>query len=130
MKLSNSLYIITSILFLFLALNSYSQRSWEAPEGMDTIRNPIKEATADAGKKLFNAQCSVCHGPKGKGDGIAGASLKPTPADLGSEEVQSQKDGVLFWKISEGRAPMPSYRHLLSEDQRWKLVNYIRTLGR
>ena len=72
--------------------------------------------------------CSVCHGPKGKGDGMAGAGLTPKPTDLTSEVVQSQTDGAIFWKISEGRAPMASYKSAIPEKNRWEIINYIRTL--
>mgnify|MGYP003109959153 FL=1 len=72
--------------------------------------------------------CFVCHGPKGKGDGMGGAGLTPKPTDLTTEEFQSQSDGAIFWKITEGRAPMASYKTSIPEKKRWELVNYLRTL--
>ena len=72
--------------------------------------------------------CFVCHGPKGKGDGMAGAGLTPKPTNLTTEEFQSQSDGAIFWKITEGRAPMASYKTSIPEKKRWEIVNYIRTL--
>ena len=72
--------------------------------------------------------CFVCHGPKGKGDGMAGAGLTPKPTDLTSEAVQSQSDGAIFWKIAEGRSPMASYKSSIPEKKRWEIINYIRTL--
>jgi mono/diheme cytochrome c family protein len=42
--------------------------------------------------------------------------------------MKKATDGELFWKITEGRPPMPSYEHQLSETQRWQLVNYLREL--
>ena len=79
------------------------------------------------GKKLYNQMCAVCHGAKGKGDGVAGAALNPKPTNFTSASVQAQTDGAIFWKITEGRSPMASYKTILKEEQRWQLVNYLRT---
>jgi mono/diheme cytochrome c family protein len=81
-------------------------------------------------KTLYTANCGPCHGDKGKGDGPAAAGLNPKPADHSSVAVQSESDGALFWKLSEGRAPMPSYKKVFSDQQRWELIDYIRTLAK
>ncbi|HET6992696.1 MAG TPA: c-type cytochrome [Bacteroidia bacterium] len=103
---------------------------WVAPKEADELANPYKDNAAEtvAGKKLYTTYCVVCHGEKGKGDGPAGISLMPRPADHSSMKVQSQTDGAIFWKITNGRAPMASYKNF-TEEQRWQLVNYIRVLG-
>ena len=112
---------------------TYGQNGpWVAPPIADNKRNPYQdneEAMKD-GKKLFNQLCAICHGAKGKGDGVAGMSLNPRPADLTKAVVQSQTDGAIFWKMTEGRAPMAEYKSSLSEEQRWQLVNYIRSLAK
>lgn len=105
---------------------------WVAPASANSVTNPLKgnaDATA-AGKKTYTIYCVVCHGAKGKGDGIAAAGLQKQPADHTSARVQSETDGSLFWKMSEGRSPMPPYKGVLTETQRWQLVNYIRTLAK
>jgi mono/diheme cytochrome c family protein len=119
--------------FAYVPKSNYEtvqQKKWVAPASADKIENPLKgDANAAAsGKKLYKAMCFVCHGPKGKGDGMAGAGLTPKPADLTSEEVQSQTDGAIFWKITEGRTPMASYKSSIPENKRWEIINYIRTL--
>lgn len=108
-----------------------AQSNWTAPASANKLQNPYKgnkTATAE-GKKLYNQLCVVCHGNKGKGDGLAGMNLKPRPANLTSSKVQSQSDGAIFWKITEGKPPMASYKQALTDQQRWQLVNYIRQLG-
>lgn len=110
----------------------YAQSSdWIAPKFVDTLNNPFNgdRASINEGKKLFNTICIVCHGMMGKGDGAAAAGLNKPTADLTSSKVQRQSDGVLFWKISEGNPPMLSFKSSLSEDQRWKIINYIRQLN-
>jgi len=82
-----------------------------------------------AGQKLYVGNCMTCHGPSGKGDGPGGAALEKKPADLGARIKAGETDGELFWKISEGRSPMISWKASLSETQRWELVNYIRTFA-
>ena len=74
--------------------------------------------------------CVLCHGLKGEGNDEAGLSLVRKPANFLALKVITESDGAIFWKITNGKAPMASYDELLSDDQRWKLVNYIRELGK
>lgn len=104
--------------------------SWKAPSSADALKNPYKGNTAETekGKALYEQMCVICHGKGGKGDGPAGIALNPRPADHTSAKVQDQSDGALFWKMTNGNPPMAAYKDVLSEEQRWDLVNYIRTL--
>lgn len=106
------------------------QDKWVAPASADKITNPLKGDIASivSGQKTYKMLCIVCHGAKGKGDGMGGTGLKPKPADLTSEIFQSQSDGAIFWKIEQGRSPMPSYKTSIPEKKRWEIINYIRTL--
>ena len=123
---------LLSFAFLFVSVQLMNaQSNWTAPASANKLQNPYKgnkTATAE-GKKLFNQLCVVCHGNKGKGDGLAGMNLNPRPSNLTSSKVQSQTDGAIYWKITEGKAPMASYKQALTDQQRWQLVNYIRQLG-
>src|SRR5204862_7874025 len=103
---------------------------WKAPPSVANRPNPVpvNANTLTAGQKLYTNNCLTCHGPSGRGDGPGGAALEKKPADL-SSLVKGQSDGALFWKISEGRSPMVSWKGSLSETQRWELVNYIRTFA-
>jgi mono/diheme cytochrome c family protein len=125
---SGLLLIFSLSYFLTLAQNP----PWIAPKESDNIKNPLAGNTAvlaDA-KALYTANCGPCHGDKGRGDGPAASGLNPKPADHSSVAVQNESDGALFWKLSEGRAPMPGYKKIFSDQQRWELINYIRTLAR
>jgi mono/diheme cytochrome c family protein len=106
--------------------------SWIAPKSADNLKNPVAGivAATKKGQNIFNTQCAVCHGQKGLGDGIAGASLHPHPANLTADSVQTQSDGAIYWKITTGNSPMASYKNSLSDKERWDLVNYIRKLGK
>jgi mono/diheme cytochrome c family protein len=74
-------------------------------------------------------QCLSCHGTEGHGDGPAAKDLNPKPHNLGASAVVAQTDGALFWKLTEGKKPMPSFEKLISEDERWEVINYVRTFA-
>lgn len=122
--------LVIIIFFSAFDLNTSQQTPWRAPAEADNLTNPVKgdSDAALAGKKLFDNMCAICHGNKGKGDGMAGMSLKPRPTNLSLQAIQSQSDGAIYWKITEGRAPMATYKQALNDEQRWQLVNYIRQL--
>ncbi|MBV36902.1 MAG: cytochrome c class I [Rickettsiales bacterium] len=123
--------IVLTVLLILLAVPSgHAQDEWKAPESADKIVNPVKgDASATAsGKRTYRMLCVICHGAKGKGDGMGGAGLTPKPTDLTNADVQAQTDGALFWKLTKGRPPMAAYETALPEKKRWELINYIRTL--
>jgi mono/diheme cytochrome c family protein len=99
--------------------------------------NPLAndEAAVEAGKKLYTSNCVSCHGEKALGDGPAANSLNPKPKPL-AMEMKSLQDDYLFWRISEGGAfppfssAMPAWKAILSEDEIWKVVTYLRTFER
>jgi mono/diheme cytochrome c family protein len=119
--------------FLFILVQSIGQSTaWVAPKEAGDVKNPLAGnagVLADA-KTLYVANCGPCHGPKGKGDGPAAQGLNPRPADHTSAAIQSESDGSLFWKLSEGRNPMPGYKKIFTDQQRWELISFIRTLAK
>ena len=127
--------IISILILIVLALGvktvAAQSTTWKAPEKADTLENPLEknERILKAGKQIFDQLCAVCHGKTGKGDGVTAATLKPKPADLTGNTVQAQTDGALYWKISEGRPPMPPFKSQLNDKQVWALVTYIRSLN-
>lgn len=107
----------------------FQDGEWVAPDSANAQKNPYKvdSVFVAKGKRLFHHLCSNCHGKEGRGDGPIADMVKPTPTNLRSEKVQKQTDGAIYWKLSEGRGEMLAYKTMLSDEQRWQLVTYLRT---
>ncbi len=103
---------------------------WVAPARAARKANPIPsdDASIAAGKEVFTKNCLSCHGPTGKGDGAAAFALNPKPRDLSNPKVAQQSDGSIFWKLTEGKKPMPAFEKLTTETERWQVINFVRTL--
>ena len=109
---------------------------WTAPARAARKENPVvaDAKSLAAGKELYTAGCLPCHGAAGKGDGTAAALLERNgvpirPGNLSDPKLWQQSDGTIFWKISEGRTPMPAFQEAFTEEQRWQIVNYVHTLA-
>jgi len=105
-------------------------KPWPAPAEAIAKKNPVKsDATSiKEGKDLYAQHCKSCHGAKGNGDGTKAEKLDISCGDFASAESKKATDGELFWKTTEGRKPMPSYKEKLSDNDRWKVVNFLRSL--
>jgi len=106
------------------------QGDWTPPPEARVQKNPVQvnESTVAGGEALYKARCTNCHGDNGDGKGEEASRYSPAPADLTDPRVHNQTDGELFWKITKGRRPMPSFRNKLSDEERWEVVIYLRTL--
>lgn len=129
MKKAITISTVLLTIIIGYSFNDFDGGPWVAPKSADSLKNPEQktETSIDNGKTIYKKYCVACHGFKGKGDGIAGASLVPEPANFWKESFQSQSDGAIFWKLSEGKNAMASYKNSISEKDRWDLVNFLRT---
>lgn len=108
-----------------------TQKAWPVPAIDKAKKNPVASSTESikAGKELWSTFCKSCHGAKGLGDGTKATQLKTEPGDFSLASFQSQTDGEMFYRLSEGRDDMPaSKKKIPDEEDRWNLVNFIRTL--
>lgn len=103
---------------------------WVVPDRFKHMDNPVEadNQSLRIGQSLYRRNCRSCHGAEGSGDGREAADLETTLRDFGSEEVQNQTDGELFFKTSEGRNEMPGFKADLIEEDIWNIINFIRTL--
>ena len=105
---------------------------WRIPEGAATEVSPAAAgaATVARGQRLFKSKCQSCHGVAGRGGG-ADADPGHPPADLTDARVAARNpDGVLFYKVWNGRAKpkMPAMKLDLTRDDVWAVVAYVKTL--
>lgn len=85
----------------------------------------------DDAAQAFAAQCAMCHGVGGGGDGAAAGAMDPKPTNLKAAEYQEgRSDDEIAAAIKDGKGSMPAYGGRLSEDQIAGLVAYIRELGK
>ncbi|HYG21367.1 MAG TPA: c-type cytochrome [Verrucomicrobiae bacterium] len=112
------------------------------PTLMDVPVPPKPAVTAELlehGKKLYGQNCLACHGTKGDGNGDAAAFLLPKPRDFVDANYRLRTtatgklptDEDLYRSVSFGMTgtPMPGWKHFLSEDERWAVVEYIKTFS-
>jgi len=120
--------ILIPIIGLFLVNTSMLAQTWQAPADAAAVKNPFEgdKAKVARGQEVFLANCKSCHGDPGAANFLP---LNPPPGDFASEKFLSQTDGALFWKITEGKLPMPSFKTTLSDDDRWAVVAYTRSLA-
>jgi mono/diheme cytochrome c family protein len=106
-------------------------KPWPVPAADKAKKNPVPSSAESikAGKELWSTNCKSCHGSKGLGDGTKAAQLKTEPGDFSLPSFQSQTDGEMFYRLSVGRDDMPaSKKKIPDEEDRWNLVNFMRTL--
>src|SRR5215207_3233665 len=120
------------------AQQDFSKNTWEIPANADETKNPVT-ASAESiakGKELYlertKGNCIFCHGETGSGNEANLARLRRKPANISNKErMTAMTDGEVFWKISKGiTGIMPAGEKRMSEEERWHVVNYVRTLAK
>lgn len=109
--------------------NGKIKQQWQAPPDAASLTNPFK-GQAEAvrlGRDYYMQKCVDCHGKEGRGNGWMSKMTAKPPTNLASQMVQANSDGELYWKITKGRSPMPAHGVRFSDEQRWYIVNYVRT---
>ena len=99
-------------------------------EAIDTLPNPVPADTAsiERGLALFADHCVACHGPGGNGHGALEKELDQL-IPLAEMVTPDVTDGYVYTVIRDGGVSMPPYGPDLAIQERWDLVNYLRTLA-
>ena len=125
------LFLATIMVFSF-TIYPEQDSDWKAPESAKQLKNPTQndKESLSIGKSLYAKHCRSCHGKSGLGDGPKAAELDTPSGDFSMEEFQVQTDVEIFWKTTEGRDDMPTFKKKVpSDEDRWLMVSYIRTLA-
>lgn len=126
-----TLSLIFSFAFYSFRSIVMDQEVWKVPAKYETMKNPTDpKADLNIGKSLYAKHCKSCHGKEGYGDGPKAEEQKGDLGDFSTAKFQKQSDGALFYKTSFGRDDMPEYTKKMPDDEdRWLIVNYMRTLA-
>ena len=91
---------------------------------------PMTPDTLERGHDVAHVNCAACHGEDGHGDGpVAGYFSPLRPVDFRSDRVRNRTDGQLVWIVANGLGNMPAFRDLLSEQDLWTVVLFVRQSG-
>jgi copper transport protein len=119
--------------FTFLAFGLALGTATVAEAYRKSLPNPVPAdgASLARGQQVYFANCAACHGVTGRGDGPAGRTLRPRPADFRVHMAAGHTDRQLFDWITRGveDTPMPAFGAILSEQEQWDSINYIRTFA-
>jgi cytochrome c len=97
------------------------------------VKNPLADTPANVenGKEAFSSYCAACHGLDGQNTGVPFADrMEPPVPPLNSKQTQTYADGQLYWILENGISPsgMPGSKGILSDNELWSIVVYIRHL--
>ena len=122
------------LICITLIYSGYQQsKPWVVPDEFKKLQNPVppSESALKAARTVYMEECVQCHGDHGKGDGPEAATHRPAPADLtDANRMAGVTDGEIFYQITEGRRPMPSFKNRLTQNQRWQLTWLVRSFSR
>lgn len=132
-KLRRTVFIaLLGMIVIAIVLAVMRRGEWIIPEEAKQRQNPLQSSpqVIEAARPLYTENCERCHGVTGKGNGPESARQYPAPSDLtDAKRMNALTDGAIFYQISEGRRPMPSFKKRMTEDQRWQLVLFIRSFS-
>ena len=99
----------------------------EIPKRAESLKMPA-DTNIMRGRQVYLQRCWMCHGDAGQGEGPDGAHLSPMPANFTEPDLKKFPDSEWYWKVSHGigNAAMPQWQLLLSEEDRWAAIKYLK----
>jgi mono/diheme cytochrome c family protein len=132
-KLAGTLFVVLLLVAAGSAVYAFFHPGpWIVPEEAKRVVNPLQPSQANllAARALYLDKCTECHGDAGNGDGSQAKMYDPRPTNFtDAARMNPVSDGELFYKISEGHRPMPAFKKRYTEEQRWQLVLFLRSLA-
>lgn len=111
----------------FFAIQS---QEWVVPADKKGKLSPFSftDETRKTGERLYSLNCMSCHGSPGKANYLK--TLVPVPGDPASDKYQANLDGEIFYKVTQGRGPMPSFKNSLSSADIWNIISFVRSFNK
>jgi mono/diheme cytochrome c family protein len=128
-----ALMILGAFLMSFSAPQAKTSKPWDIPAKYKSMKNPHAgdKALIATGKMAWAKHCKSCHGAMGLGDGPKAKQLKSWVGDFSTKAFQAGTDGELYYKSFIGRDEMPNFeKKITDEEERWAIVNFMRTMGK
>ncbi|RXQ96588.1 c-type cytochrome [Ancylomarina salipaludis] len=127
--MKNTFNILATIILVLSLSATVCAEGWDVPASVKKKQNPyeLTKRNISSGKKIFQTTCKSCHGDPGKGNMLP---LQPPPTDLGSQNFLVQTDGEIFHKIRTGKGAMPTFEKTLSDESKWMVIAYLRSLDK
>jgi mono/diheme cytochrome c family protein len=127
-----ALSVFVGAIFINFTMPPVQNPKWVVPDDAKAMVNPLEITDDDLeyAEEIYSKHCQSCHGKEGLGDGTKAAELDSPTGDFSMEEFQAQTDGELYYKTTEGRDEMPTFKKKIADDEdRWLLVYYLRTFA-
>ncbi len=130
--MQNRIYILLVLFFVSSSLIN-AQEEWVVPNDKKDRLSPFafNDSIQMSGKEIYysidKGSCVSCHGDPGKNNWIPQTA---DPNDPAGTKIQSNSDGELFYKIYEGRTPMPTFKETLTRDEIWAVISYLRSFNK
>ena len=103
---------------------------WAIPAEAADLKSPVAGApeSLKKGQSIFESRCRPCHGPEGKGNGPLSDPAHPAADLTAGVKADLAPDGVLFYRVWNGKRPMPAFKSELTQEDVWAVVEYIKAL--
>lgn len=130
-----------ALLMSYVIKNHYTHETAKWQEEFDRagieIKNPLAPTDENLaeGKRLYNINCTPCHGEKGEGNGqlveLPGGGDGPYTSrpPAYTSRLPQVNDGNMFYVVSYGKNMMGGYGYQLSVNERWQVIHYIKSLA-
>ncbi len=134
MKSKNLLFLLLSIIFILIGLCAYklAKDPWKVPDNYKNKNNPVKvsQESLEYGQEIYEMSCARCHGASGKGNGVKSNRMEIEMLDFTSNDYQTKfTDGEIYYQSFIGRYRWHDFRSVVTdEEDRWNVVNYIRSM--
>ncbi len=103
---------------------------WTIPANAAELKSPVASTpeVLKRGASIFESRCRPCHGPEGKGNGPLSDPAHPAADLTAGVKADWAPDGVLFYRVWNGKKPMPAFKSDATQEEIWTVLEFVKTL--